>query len=1395
MFTMKKALVRASIGILAVLAAASVLSQATQPSQIPLLTQSGNVSPNLMFIIDDSGSMDSEMLCQYGGTGDGYGVKCPYNITASTYTATCPGGHTIDNACSYNTIPVALSGGVVKDDPPPWTATTWATNSYVLSGGYVYQCTSGGGCTSGFNPASPPTATLPDLWATNKLYPNGIYVTWEDQVWQCSSSKSSACNSTSSSNRREPSISTRWKNKGPTSSWAGGGAANPWSSGILLADYKGTTSAIVATGKFQLLSPDVNRITYDPRVRYRTRLTGTGSATTTAAAPYTGSFYVFFYGAGGAVTPKVSQIWNNTTTYGDPTVYSSYFAPYTDAIRATSTTASSALAAGAATGLSYPQCVGPCAGVSSTLTNSSGQFPKFKARTDCAGTYCTLAEEQQNYGTWKKFYSNRMDLAKSGLGYAFQYIDAGLRLGWSQISDLDDTATDLGTKGSGVSEMTQARKTAFYTWLYSHDPSSATPLRDSLMAAGKYFSRADNKGPWAVTPDPTSKDLDTLATSGTDTNAIRATHPSCRRSYTMMLTDGYYNGSDPGTGSISGGGTNDADAKAITTITGTTPAGTALSFSYNGTTKPYAKSSSIGEIADIAMNYWITDLRTDLVNNVPKSATNPSFWQNMGFYGITLGIDGTLPQTQATLDAIVAGTQTWPTPASGGNDNKTVDDLWHATVNARGRLLNAKNADELSDGIEGMLAEINKVDSSQSGVAASAAALTTATRKYTPRYTTGNWSGDIIATKLDPVSAADTCIAWQVTENSTENYTLLPWCSGVSSATTGDGIPAHGSRNVYSWNGSTYGNFNDTNSYVNSNVVGANSNLINFLRGDQSNEDVMVGNAITEPRMFRTRTKVLGDIVNSTPTFVGGALNMGYDKLPAGAHGQGSYNDFVALKAARTEGVLFAGANDGMLHGFRDSTGVEAFAFVPRAVMPKMHLLANRSYNHNYYVDGTTTEVDACLGTVGRNCTAAQWSNLVIGSLGAGGKEVYAIDVTAVTPSATMGLSASSIKWEITTATSGFANLGYILSDIQTGMLTDGTWVAVFGNGYYGADGNAHLYVANLDTGALIKDINTGVGSSNGLSGPALVLDDTKRIIGAYAGDIKGNMWKFDLTSGADVSKVNCCVGLTGSALYAAGTTKPITAPPMIVKHPSGGRVVTFGTGKLYDTGDTAAGSTQSFYGIWDSVDFSDPIPTTPAGVVQVEANRATKLVQQTLGTGISGTYNSTNADLTTATVNITGYAQTKNTIDWATKRGWYLDMPASGERLVYPMASLFGRLVLAYTISPSSSADPCTQTQSGNAWSYVFDLLTGGRPDQPIYSDCPECSKLQLPKGPIGPPVVICQNGSTGNCFALPPTDCRPGDTRCNSPLPIKKFCGSQSGIACSVAKVKRTWRQLFMR
>lgn len=1160
--------------------------------------------------------------------------------------------------------------------------------------------------------------------------------------------------------------------------------------------------------EYAQLSPDVNGLYYDPRIRYKPRITYDGSTTaalTAVGTPPTTDFYVYFYKNGsGANVPWVGP--TVTTAYPDPLLSGAYFSG------STYVPGTSLLISGATTGLAYP----------TKITTGGGPYPRFINRTDCnagaaTGGSCSLTEERLNYAIWKKYHSNRLDLAKTGLGYAFQDLTATLRLGWGLINTLDGGVLD-----SGVGLYNTTRKADFYTWLYARTGTvPGTPNRKALKAVGDYYSRSDNKGPWATTPDPTSTGTSTLSnTAAGDTTAIRTAHYSCRRSYAMLVTDGYYNDSS------SGLSPTEIDSTSLSSaITGSTATGTALSFNYssagtvttinNGVTTTKTNKSYPGggsdTLADVAMKYWITDLRsgTDGIANkvkiIPDSVINgvttkgnESFWQNMSFYAVGLGIAGTLPQTTTTLANLVAGTANttttgtsvtgWPTATT--NAEESVDDMWHATINGRGRLLSAKNSDTLSDAVEGMLAEINRDTSSQSGVAASTISLTSATNKYTPKYTTGSWTGNVVASDLDAGSGAELCTLWKVV-GPIDSALDKPSCS---STTTWSGIAAHTSRNIYAWNGAAMGNFNTSNTYVTSNVVGGTSaNLINYLRGDQTNEDP---NGTSQ---YRAREVVLGDIVNSTPTFIQGALDMRLAKDVSTAvistvdmYATAGYGTFVTTKTARSPGVLFAGANDGMLHGFNGDTGAEVFAFVPRAVMPNMHLLASRSYNHTYYVDGPTVEADACFSG-GDSCTT--WSNLLLGSAGAGGKTVFALNVTNP-----MSMTASSLKWEITpttvstattsTTTTDYANLGNILNDVQTGLTVGGQWVAIFGNGYTGADGKAHLYVANLDTGALIADISAGVASNNGLGGVRLVRDTKKRIIGAYAGDLNGSLWKFDLSSSSPSSWITGMPQLLYKTLLSP--VQPITATPTVVKHPTSGNVVAFGTGKFFESTDLSNSDVQALYGVWDNVAFGAASPTV---VTQVDK---TNLVQQTISAAITGTYIVTAADLSTSTAALNYYSVSRNAIDWTTQKGWYINLTNTGQRTIFPLETLVGSIAAVDTISPSNvSLDPCLVTGTGKAWNYVIDMATGSGPSAAIFDT--------NGSGTITTADLLVsgyENAADGRTRYIKNEAKSTSTSTYFTPLSTQQLPGF--GISCVVSGtcsnptatvLKRTWRQLFLR
>ena len=1142
----------------------------------------------------------------------------------------------------------------------------------------------------------------------------------------------------------------------------------------LLGPHGNTTLAANSTGTF---SPDVNRIAYDPRKQYKARLNADGTSMT--AGTVTTSFKVFFYRD--PSNGNLNTVWTGNS---NATTSAGFFGTTSTIPAYTATT--SLVEPGATANLTYPNTVSTTAAIS---------FPKFLGRTDCTGNACTLAQERWNYARWKAFHSTRNLVAQTGLGQAFQGQGQSFRLGWARMNDNLNANSQVQ---AGVRLYDDTHRGAFFSWLYGitddngadNGPSGGTPGRLALYRVGQYFQRADNNGPWSSTPTTTTP---TSITSG---GSAVNTHVSCRRSYAVYMTDGYWNDPSPPSST--------ADTSDSSTITGTyTVSGTLTtrSFKYTGTvadanTRLY-RGTTNNTMADIAMKYWVTDLRTDLQNRVtPVPATslsrgNPSFWQNMGTYAIGLGVYGTLPQTATTVARLTSGTITWPAPSN--NQPEAVDDMWHAAINGRGQMVSAKDTDELTEAIEDMMEEINRVTSTQSGVAASTLSLNTGTRKYTPNYTTGAWTGNVIATNLDAASGAETSIAWQVVGSVTVGTTTTVY----------NNIPAHGSRKIVAWNGSSYGEFNSSNTHVTTNVVGgANANLINYLRGDQSNET-------PAGARYRAREFLLGDIVNSTPVYIGGGTttsvingqtvtlslgdvvtDFGYDKLPA-AGGGASYKAFLSTKAARSEGVLFVGANDGMLHGFRNSTGAEVFAFVPKAVMPNMHQLAQRTYAHRYYVDGPNVEADACLGS--GTCT---WKNLLIGTAGAGAKSVFALDVT--TP---MSMTTTSVKWEIDASTTNFGTLGHVLSDVQTGYAKNGQWVAVFGNGYESAGGQAVLYVVNLDTGALIKSIKVGSSGSNGLGGVRLVHDANKVIIGAYAGDLDGKMWRFDLsdTSPGNWDKVSTPLWNPSS------TSQPITQAPALVAHPLGGYVVAFGTGKLYQDSDVSTTTTQAMYGVWDSEPFNGPTvtPTTYTWAV----TSTTALVQQTISSAITATQVITASNLTTSTITVNYYSVSRNPVNWTTttmvagvptttvnKRGWFINWPNSGQRVIYPPETLAGKIVAVDTMTPISDVaeDPCVQSNRGKAWNYVIDALTGRGPSTAVFdtngNQTVEMTDLL---------VSGYQNTADGRTRQMRNTTRTTGLNTVFTPLSTQQL--PETWISCATlnncAFVNRSWRQLFPR
>ncbi|WP_017926235.1 pilus assembly protein [Thioalkalivibrio sp. HL-Eb18] len=435
--------------------------------------------------------------------------------------------------------------------------------------------------------------------------------------------------------------------------------------------------------------------------------------------------------------------------------------------------------------------------------------------------------------------------------------------------------------------------------------------------------------------------------------------------------------------------------------------------------------------------------------------------------------------------------------------------------------------------------------------------------------------------------------------------------------------------------------------------------LLAYLRGDQSNEIQNGGD-------LRNRSTPLGDFVNSNPAFQGPALNFGYSQLSG-------YSQFRADNQDVPE-VVYVGGNAGMLHAFDAQTGEELFAYVPNAIFDKLPDLADPDYSHRFFVDGQQTIAHAQIG--------GDWRTVLIGTLGAGARGIYALDVTDPTD-----FSADNILWELTG--DDLDALGYTFGAPTVARTANGQWSVLFANGYGSNDDEAVLMIANLASGAM-TEVETGATGGNGLSEATFRANASGVIQDGFAGDLQGNLWKFDISNENTTNQWDA--DLHFQAMGPNGETQPITARPTVGSHPNGGSIVLFGTGKYLENADNQVPNpapVQSFYGIRDYDGVSTPV------------SRNNLLRHEFIGSGTIGEFS---VRATTAGDNF----------DADVHDGWYIDLDypdPRGERVV-ERAQIIGGRVEFVTLTPSD--DPCAG--GGTSSIVALDAATGSRPNDPVF-------------------------------------------------------------------------------
>lgn len=716
-----------------------------------------------------------------------------------------------------------------------------------------------------------------------------------------------------------------------------------------------------------------------------------------------------------------------------------------------------------------------------------------------------------------------------------------------------------------------------------------------------------------------------------------------------------------------------------------------------------------------------------------------------------------------------SGSCNWPTP--GADKVENIDDLWHAAVNGRGTYFSAANPTGLATALSSALAGVSARTGSAAAATTSNAFVTQGDNfLFRSTFVSQQWTGELIRQELDVGTGAvlpainwtaqtaldlnanrkiyfyDTGCTTAATCSSTgsnlSSFTLpnlttaglnnsftTAYIASLSQLTSGStdylaiwtASTPYVAGNEYlrsgSWyhvntaytSGTTFGTADTNNSSVVNGPAGV--NLVNFIRGDRTYEGATTDT--DNGKYYHQRNHLLGDIVNSETTYVKSALSPGYTDP--------GYTAFKTSMADR-QGMVYVGANDGMLHAFYAANnmismttghivtsggtnvvgGAEAWAFIPTAVMPKLYKLADKKYDtqHEYFVDGSPITADICVSSCA-STTSAVWKTILVGGLNSGGKGYYALDIT--NPAAPKAL------WEFTHANMGLT-FGHpkIVKLKPTVSYPTGQWVVLLTSGYNNTsgDGKGYLYVVDANTGALATSVNstgiigTGVGSVATPSGlgyldaPLSAPGINATATAVYAGDLLGNLWRFDING--DVGASGYEAQLLVTLLDPNNNPQEITTKPLL-SLVDNTLVIYIGTGKYLGSSDLTNIEQQSFYAI------KDTYPTTST------AGTAIYATPRSLGSNFVTQYLTTTTCPvgTSTTICSSGQLVIKSTsspVNFASQNGWFFDFPLEGER-VNTDPAIIDRTLLLNTNVPSASS--CSV--GGDSYQYQINYLTGG--------------------------------------------------------------------------------------
>ena len=931
--------------------------------------------------------------------------------------------------------------------------------------------------------------------------------------------------------------------------------------------------------------------------------------------------------------------------------------------------------------------------------------------------------QMQNFANWYTYYNSRNKLARSAISRAFSTFGPDFKIAWQELNDQ--------TTFSTIDEFTGTHKNNFFNWLFTTPTQGGTPLRRAFNRAGQvaqndnaYFS--DNFG--------------RILTCQQNFH-IAVSDGQWNQSFSTTLTqDEGVGGNIPGDTENRYGAYNGSGESAIYPQADSGSSLADIAYHYWANDLRPNMTNNVrrfkGDFTDAAGNE-ITVAAGEDVWERPEFYWNPkndpAYWQHLVTYNVGLGIDSSLvaacranancpPANAGTTDPrefvfrqLRLGNLDWGDPIPNGENNpRKFDDVWHSSINSRGDFFSAQDPQELADALTAVVNNIIERLSRGSASAVSSGVVTSNTIAYSPSFDSSTWSGFLTARRVNPDG----------------NFGEVLWEAGctLDGGTTNDqGIcndpdtsqSNFAARNLFAYDkaadsvvnftGSLSGNvateFAESSLELRNQTGATIPQLVDFIRGDRS-EEILNGGTL------RTREGVLADIVHSSAVVIRGPSEPYIDALwPQGSNeanaantGNG-YLDFKVNNLNRSN-IALVGSNGGMLHAFKATAvdeGEELWGLIPSTVVKNLHRLADPSFEHWSYVDNTPTIRDVFIN--------GNWTTTATTGLRYGGQGFIAMDVSNTTS------TTPRVLWEFTDDDD--SDMGFTYGRAEVVRLTStGEWVALIPNGYNNSEpdnpddlsdpdnvlgsGTAVMYVVRMRDGQLLAKIDTGVGSSatpNGLSTPLGVDsrfvtppgESTARVdIGAdiaYAGDLYGNLWRFDLTSsnpGDWESSFTRVVRANGVR------AQPITSKPRVVAIPNSTSaandvVVIFGTGKYIEIPDRSINlpATQYVVGVKDGI-------SSPNSDLNI--NDAGFIEQTFSSAGDSRTLSENDVDLSNPSV-----------------YGWKIELPQRGERMVNPVSLIGNQVFLFFSIIPGGE-DPCLA--GGVTWLVAGNPLTGGVPD-----------------------------------------------------------------------------------